>query len=268
MKKYHVVEAYTTLFIERFCLSKALFCFPPFWGIEFLSLMDDYCDPMLSAVLTSNYVLAKSIQKGLEFSDVKTLIYQTDYSITDRYDFMYHEGFFVHLIDPTEKHINFCLHLKNIAPGKAIVILAETENLEILDALKNATMMPVFLHPFSFKNISNIYNQAFPLNFGLCHSFMINDVSVKLDTSNRVLSFDDNSEVHLVNKEFFIMKFLLTNKGKIVSRVDLLEFVWGKSLLSPTGTIDVTMSRLRKKLKIFLKFDPIITVPCAGYILK
>jgi len=223
---------------------------------------------MLSAVITSNYISARGIQKGLELSDVKTLVYQSDFSITERYDFIYHEGFFVHLIDPTEKHVNFCMHLKNISPGKAIVVLAETENLEILESLKNAIKMPVFVHPFSFRNIASTYVSAFPQNFDFCQSFIVKDSVIKLDTATRTLRFEDGAEIFLMNKEFFIMKFLLTNKGRVVSRVDLLEFVWGKSLLSSTDTIDVTMCRLRKKLRNFLNEDPIKTIPCAGYILK
>ena len=88
-----------------------------------------------------------------------------------------------------------------------------------------------------------------------------------LDATTRDLHIDGQADsVQLVNKEFFILKFLLTHKGKIVSKIDLLEFVWGTNLLASTDTVDVHMCRLRKKLKSHLNFDPIRTIHCAGYV--
>ena len=115
---------------------------------------------MLSAIVTSDYIAAQSLQKGLNIANLKTLIYRTDFSIVDCYDFLYHDGFFIHLVEPTQQHLNFCLHLGNIALGKTIFVLAETDDNEILNSLKEIDGVHIFVTPFAFRNIAGIYNDT------------------------------------------------------------------------------------------------------------
>ena len=124
----------------------------------------------------------------------------------------------------------------------------------------------IFVAPFAFRNIAILYQNMRSFNMDCVQTHEFHGATLKLDTSMRRLYVSDNIYVHLINKEFFVMKFLFEHKGKIVSKVDLLEFVWGKNLLSSPGTIDVHMCRLRKKLMDHLNFDPIRTVHGAGYI--
>jgi two-component system, OmpR family, response regulator len=223
---------------------------------------------MISAVVTSDYTAAQSIQRGLDTVNLKTLVYRIDFSIVDHYEFIYHDGFFVYLKKPTEQHVNFCTHLKNIAPGKRIFILADTSDVGILNSLKECVGSPIFSPPFAFRNIAGMYQSVTSNDLGYVQKLELRDVIVKLDAAQRRLCLVDGSFVELKNKEFFILKFLFTHKGRIVSKIDLLEFVWGKNLLGSTHTIDVHMSHLRRKLKNRLDFDPIKTVHCAGYILE
>lgn len=221
---------------------------------------------MLSAIVTSNYTDSKSVQKAFDICNIKTLIYQTDFSISDRYDFTYHDGIFVHLINPTERHINFCLHLKNLSPGKTIFLLVESDDIDFLEHLNSAVNLPVFLSPFAFRNISGVYQSLAAFELDYPYKYKKDGLSLTLNSSKRELCVGDRKIIRLINKEFFIMKFLFTHRGQIVSKLDLFEFVWGKSLLTSTGTIDVHMSKLRKKLKKYLKVDLIKTIHSAGYI--
>lgn len=223
---------------------------------------------MLSAIVTPDYLLAQSVQRGFGDSNLKTLIYKTDFSITDHYDFVYHEGFFVLLQRPTEQHVNFCAHLRSLTPGKNIFVLIYDCEIEILNMLKEVVGMPLFFAPFSYRKISNLFEKSFSLDLDDPLFVSSEGLRLRLDPGTRELYVNEEVSVQLKNKEYYIMKFLFCNKGKLVSKTDMFEFVWGKSLLSSMDTVDVHMSKLRNKLRTHIPFPVIKTVPCAGYILE
>jgi len=223
---------------------------------------------MLSAIITSDYISGRSVQKGLDFCSLKTLVYKTNFPILDSYDFTYHDGFFVYLISPTEQHVNFCLHLKNIIPGRNIFILLKDPDIEVLNMFKESVGLPIFLSPFVFENISESFQQYTMTGHNDSQDLVISGVKLTLNSSTRLLSINNQFCLKLVNKEFYIMKFFFSNRGRVVSKLDMLENVWGKNLLASTDTIDVHVSRLRKKLKNFVEADLIKTIPCAGYIFE
>lgn len=72
--------------------------------------------------------------------------------------------------------------------------------------------------------------------------------------------------VRLRNKEFALLQYFFMNDGQIVSRSDILEYVWDRNASLSTNTVDVHISRLRSKLKICDADGYLQTVPCVGYL--
>lgn len=58
----------------------------------------------------------------------------------------------------------------------------------------------------------------------------------------------DNEEISLTKKEFEILLFLLQNQGRVFSREDILARVWHDEVYVLDRTIDVNITRLRKKI--------------------
>ena len=63
----------------------------------------------------------------------------------------------------------------------------------------------------------------------------------------------DGEEVPLTKKEFEILFLLLQNKGRVFSREDILARVWSDEVYVLDRTIDVNITRLRKKIGIYGK---------------
>ncbi len=59
----------------------------------------------------------------------------------------------------------------------------------------------------------------------------------------------DGVRVELTNKEYNLLVFFLENRGRVFSREDLLNKVWGFDFLGDTRTVDTHVQRLRKKLE-------------------
>ena len=72
-------------------------------------------------------------------------------------------------------------------------------------------------------------------------------------------------EVHLGPTEFRLLDYLMQHPGRVFSREQLLDAVWGSDVYVEARTVDVHVGRLRKALNLEAELDPIRTVRSAGY---
>nr|WP_232793341.1 phosphate regulon transcriptional regulator PhoB [Caulobacter hibisci] len=72
-------------------------------------------------------------------------------------------------------------------------------------------------------------------------------------------------EVHLGPTEFRLLDYLMQHPGRVFSREQLLDAVWGSDVYVEARTVDVHIGRLRKALNGSAEADPIRTVRSAGY---
>ena len=76
--------------------------------------------------------------------------------------------------------------------------------------------------------------------------------SLVIDITKKKVSIDDE-EVPLTKKEFEILLLLVQNKGRVFSREDILARIWSDEVYVLDRTIDVNITRLRKKIGIYGK---------------
>ncbi len=72
-------------------------------------------------------------------------------------------------------------------------------------------------------------------------------------------------EIHLGPTEFRLLDYLMQHPGRVFSREQLLDSVWGSDVYVEARTVDVHIGRLRKALNRDEEADPIRTVRSAGY---
>jgi len=76
------------------------------------------------------------------------------------------------------------------------------------------------------------------------------------------------SVVHLGPTDYRLLEFLMRSPGRVFSREQLLNNVWGHDVYIDDRTVDVHIGRLRKALLQAWEADPIRTVRGAGYSLN
>lgn len=76
---------------------------------------------------------------------------------------------------------------------------------------------------------------------------IVSYLTLSLDRRSKRCTLDGN-EVQLTKKEFEILALLLSNRGRIFSREEILERVWTDEVVVLDRTIDVNITRLRKKI--------------------
>ncbi|MEX0860350.1 MAG: phosphate regulon transcriptional regulator PhoB [Cucumibacter sp.] len=72
-------------------------------------------------------------------------------------------------------------------------------------------------------------------------------------------------EIHLGPTEYRLLEYLMQNPGRVYSREQLLDGVWGHDVYVDERTVDVHVGRLRKAINRGRTRDPIRTVRGAGY---
>ena len=78
----------------------------------------------------------------------------------------------------------------------------------------------------------------------------------------------EGREIHLGPTEFRLLDYFMQHPGRVFSREQLLDAVWGSDVYVEARTVDVHVGRLRKALNIDTEIDPIRTVRSAGYALN
>jgi len=82
--------------------------------------------------------------------------------------------------------------------------------------------------------------------------------------AHRVLR--NGRDVRLGPTEYRILEFFMRAPGRVLSRSQLLDGVWGRDVYVDERTVDVHIGRLRKSLIRGREADPVRTVRGAGYV--
>lgn len=85
---------------------------------------------------------------------------------------------------------------------------------------------------------------------------------IKVDTKRKICTVD-GEEIKMPRKEFEILSTLMSNRGQIFSREELLRMIWPDEVIVLDRVIDVNITRLRSKLGPYGK--NIVTRPGYGY---
>ena len=88
-----------------------------------------------------------------------------------------------------------------------------------------------------------------------------------LNTSNNTIE-KDGKIIELTKNEYKILKYLVQNREKIVSREDIMECLWESESFIDDNTLTVNITRLRNKLEELELKELLETKRGQGYILK
>lgn len=91
--------------------------------------------------------------------------------------------------------------------------------------------------------------------------------NVEVNLSSKIIAVN-HQQVNLTSTEFRLLEYLLKNKNRVVSRIEILEHVWGIDFNMGTNVVDVYVNYLRKKIDKDPEQKFIQTVIGMGYMLK
>lgn len=170
------------------------------------------------------------------------------------------------------------------------IMLPELNGLEVLRRIRAVSTVPVILETARGETIDKINGLNLGADDYIPKPFEIEELLARINALFRRISFTqpqissliykelilntdrmsfamNNSEVQLSKTEFMLLKFLMENQGKVLSRSAIIDEIWGKNHYIDENTIDVYVGYLRTKIADFTKDEYIKTVRGAGYML-
>jgi len=169
---------------------------------------------------------------------------------------------------PLMSGIEVCRQLRRLPETRRLPILMLTARGEEGDKLRglDAGADDYVTKPFSpselIARVRAVLRRARPEREG--ETLQYQDLVMDL-ASHRVRR--NGREVHLGPTEFRLLRHLMENQGRVFSREQLLDMVWGRDVYVEPRTVDVHIRRLRKAINADVEKDLIRTVRAAGYAL-
>lgn len=159
-----------------------------------------------------------------------------------------------------------CKEIRKVSDMPIIIITSRDSELDELLSINYGADHYV-TKPFNIQillaKISSILRRASAISIGQekidCKDFILN---ISKSTVQK-----DKKEIELTRNEFKILKYLVQNRGKIVSREDIMECLWESESFIDDNTLTVNITRLRNKLEEIDLKDLIQTKRGQGYIL-
>ncbi|MCI6732048.1 MAG: response regulator transcription factor [Lachnospiraceae bacterium] len=120
--------------------------------------------------------------------------------------------------------------------------------------------------PFSFDElIARIHAVTRTVRGNVSDTIQLADLS--LNTSTHEV-YRDGKMILLTAREYNLLEYMMINKGRILSREKILNYVWGYDYYGRENIIDVYMNYLRKKIDQDFSPKLIHTVRGAGYVMR
>ncbi|MDX5348217.1 MAG: response regulator transcription factor [Hymenobacteraceae bacterium] len=211
--------------------------------------------------------VASFIKKGLEEQSYEvdvaydgstglSLARQKDYDIA-----------ILDIIMPNTNGLEVCRQLRDRNPELPILMLTALSTTDDVVTGLDAGADDYLAKPFKFKELlarvraltrrKNLSGQTNKLAFA--------DLEMDLDTKTVKRS---GKEIVLTAREFALLEYFMKNRGRVLSRIDLLENVWELNFDLGSNVVDVYVNYLRNKIDKEFPSKLIHTVIGMGYVLK
>ncbi len=162
---------------------------------------------------------------------------------------------------------HWCGEIRKISNVPVVFLSSASENMNIIMAMNmggdDFIPKPIDLDVMTSK-IQALLRRAYDMGNKIP---ILEHKGAVLNLNDTVLTFQEN-HIDLTKNEFRILKTLLENKGKPVSRDALMTKLWQMDAYVEENTLTVNVNRLRKKLEAAGLKDYITTKIGIGYIIK
>ena len=160
-----------------------------------------------------------------------------------------------------------CRKIRRIGDVPIVMVTARSDSHDVVAGLE-AGADDYLRKPFDPKELSARVRALLRRSktIGAPSNFSFDQLEIIVDEGMVRIS---GQEVHLTRTEFKLLIELATNSGKVLSREDLLERVWGYDYFGDSRLVDVHVSRLRTKVELAPATpNYVVTVRGMGYKLQ
>lgn len=222
---------------------------------------------------------------------MKILVIEDDKGITDYLiPELEHEGFETVLATSGRKGIEL---FKSENPDLILldIMLPEINGIEVLRRIREISDVPVIMETARGDTIDKITGLNTGADDYLAKPFEIEELIARINALLRrikkpeakksILNFKEieikldsmnvtvcSQPLTLSKTEYFILKFFMENSGKVLSRNEIIDSIWGKDHYIDENIVDVYIGYVRSKIATVSNLEYIKTVRGVGFILE
>ncbi|MCB0430594.1 MAG: response regulator transcription factor [Flavobacteriales bacterium] len=212
--------------------------------------------------------LAAFVQQGLEENGYQT---EVVYDGLMGKRMAQTQSFDLVVLDVIIPHLNgleLCAWLKAEKPQLPVLMLTALGTTEDKVSGFDAGADDYLVKPFEFKELLvriRALTRRSSAELKQSNQLVVGDLTLDLD---KKIAVRNNQTISLTAKEFALLEYLMRNRGRVVSRVDIAEKVWDITFDTGTNVVDVYVNLLRKKIDRNFDHKLIQTRIGMGYILQ
>lgn len=192
------------------------------------------------------------IKYNLESSGYKVLVFESGESLLNECKNSIPDLFILDLMLPGMDGFEVCRQLRQNARTQSIPIIMLTAKSEEFDKVLGLELGAddYITKPFSVRELLARVKAIFRrVNISApAESEVIKHGDISIDCTRREI-YKGDKLIEMPLKEFELLKMLITNKGKVLSRELILDKIWGFDYYGETRTVDVHIRYLRQKIE-------------------
>jgi two-component system, OmpR family, copper resistance phosphate regulon response regulator CusR len=211
--------------------------------------------------------VAAFIKKGLE---------EQAYEVDQAYD-----GFFgkklalendydliiLDVILPQKNGLEVCKEIRQVKPAVAILMLTALGSTDDKILGLDSGADDYLVKPFVFQELVARIRALTRRSYEAPANEILRVADLELNLTRKTVS-RSGTPISLTAREFALLHYLMRNRERVVSRVDIIEQVWETSFDTGSNVIDVYINFLRKKIDKDFSPKLIHTLVGMGYVLK
>ena len=154
---------------------------------------------------------------------------------------------------PKDDGFKICTEVRSFSKIPIIFITSRNTNIDELMAITLGGD-DFITKPYNTQILLARINSLIKRSYPTCYNLDVIEYNgLKLNILTSIIEHNGNSE-ELTKNELKILYYLLINKEKIVSRIEIMEYLWDSSMFINDNTLTVNITRIRNKIeKIGLK---------------
>lgn len=170
---------------------------------------------------------------------------------------------------PGMNGLELCKRLRNNKVDTPILMLTALSSTENIVTGLDSGADDYITKPFKFAELeARIRSLARRKNQVVTeHNLTLRVADLELNPESKIV-IRNGKKITLTSTEFRLLEFLMKNKGKVLSRMTILENVWGIDFNISTNVVDVYINYVRKKIENSSERKLLHTVVGMGYVIK
>lgn len=169
------------------------------------------------------------------------------------------------MVEASPAGLALCRQVSQSHPHLPILLLTTGDSLEERIACLEAGAWDYLSAPYPRKELRRWLNLYVQPQTGPTEYLTFADLTLDLNTR---VALRKKRQIQLTMKEFELLKFLMQNPGRVLTREEIMEHVWGYQSVHESNVIEVYVRYLRLKLDQPGEKHLIQTVRGVGYVLR